>query len=219
MSVTAASSRPSANGTMDTTGWCRDCRAHAHKLCDQADCVCALGAHPKRAGAEPPEDPLADVRARARTAEHDDGLCGYCRAHAHRRCTSATCVCEGHDHPGRATVDPSGQSPVTTATPAKAKLTKPLWELVRADPPAPPPKPRKLTAVDHARPFVEQLMAEGDREWHRFAIFPSSMAAGQTRTRVAKAYREFEFKAVWVPEVSQSAIYGRWTGKRPPVQL
>ena len=73
--------------------------------------------------------------------------------------------------------------------------------------------------VERARPFVEQLMAEGDRDWHRFAVFPSSIAAGQTRGRVAKAYREFEFRAVRVPEISQSALYGRWVGKRAEGQL
>ena len=86
-------------------------------------------------------------------------------------------------------------------------------------PPHPPPKPKRLTAVERARPFVEQIVAEGDRSWHRFAIFPSSMAAAQNKGRVAKAYREFEFKAVRVAEIGQSALYGRWTGKRPAGQL
>lgn len=58
-------------------------------------------------------------------------------------------------------------------------------------------------------------MAEENREWHRFAVFPSSYAAGQCRARIAKAYREFEFLAVRVPDISQSALYGRWTGEKP----
>lgn len=101
------------------------------------------------------------------------------------------------------------------SAPAKPRLTEPVWGLVKADPPAPPPKPKKLTAIERARPLLEQIMAEGERDWHRIAIFPSSMAAGQTRGRLTKAYREFEFQAVRVPEISQSAIYVKWTGAKP----
>jgi hypothetical protein len=90
-----------------------------------------------------------------------------------------------------------------------------VWELVKADPPAPPTPKKKPTAVELARPLLEEIMAEGSKDWHRIALFPSSMAAGQNRGRIAKAYREFEFRAVRVAEISQSAIYVRWLGRKP----
>lgn len=213
MTVTA----PTA--TMDTTGWCRDCRGHSHKLCEEPDCRCALGSHPKRRHVtEAPEDPLADVRARATTPAAE--VCGSCRRSQHTLCTKPACGCLFERHPNRRAPDTATRAPATgngtaPAKPTPPKLREPVWGLVRADPPPPRPKPKKLTAVERARPLVEQLMAEENREWHRFAVFPSSMSAGQTKGRVAKAYREFEFLAVRVPDISQSALYGRWTGEKP----
>ena len=222
-----AATAPTA--TMDTTGWCRDCQGHSHKLCEHPECRCTLGSHPKRRHiTEPPEDPLADVRARAsrvaeRAAEPAGSaaaeVCGSCRRSQHTNCTRATCTCPFERHPKRRAAA-SGPEEAKPPAKAAAKLREPVWQLVKADPPAPPPpKPKRLTVVERARPFVEQLVAEGDRDWHRFAIFPSSMAAAQTKGRVAKAYPEFVFKAVRVAEIGQSALYGRWTGKRPSGQL
>ena len=62
-------------------------------------------------------------------------------------------------------------------------------------------------------------MAEGDRSWHRFAVFPTGQGAAQTRARVAKAYREFEFKSVRIKELGQSALSGRWNGTTRKGQL
>lgn len=179
-----------------------------------------------------------DVRTDAKA-----GFCNWCRQGDHAVCASVMCKCTqvahrnrpkpGADGPaarrngGGST--PSAQRPAdddnpladvrrrangAASRPPKAKPTEPVWELVKADPPAPPEKPRRLTVVEKARPLLEQLMAEDLRDWHRIAVFPSSMAAGQTKGRLARRYREFDFRAVRVPEISQSAIYVRWVGKR-----
>ena len=179
-----------------------------------------------------------------------EAICGYCRGRRHQVCRGGSCTCTKGSHPNRrpapapvapphpqADALPDAESPLAdverraqasaapaskASTPPKAaaKLREPVWQLVKADPPAPPaPKPKRLTVVERARPFVEQIVAEGDRDWYRFAIFPSSMAAAQCRARIAKAYPEFEFKAVRVAEIGQSALYRRWTGKRPAGQL
>jgi hypothetical protein len=99
---------------------------------------------------------------------------------------------------------------------APAKLTKPVWELVRADPPAPPPKPRRLTSVERARPFLEDILAAGSRDWHRLAIFPTTMGAAQTVGRLRKHYSrvEWEWKAARNPDTGQSAVYVRWLGTK-----
>lgn len=150
------------------------------------------------------------------------GWCSMCRSGDHPLCASGSCRCPGFGkHPNRPSPDridkPATPRPTPARTAPKASkptISAPVWELVKADPPAPPPKPKRLTVVERARPLLEQLMAEGEKSWHRIAVFPSSMGAGQTRTRLAKEYREFEFKAVRVPEISQSAIYVRWTGEK-----
>ncbi len=175
-----------------------------------------------------PADPTHDAKA---------GFCRWCRNGQHELCASPAgrCGCPYKEHPSRpagsplddvrerarasAPPRPKRADPPATTPPPAAKLVEPVWALVRAEPPAPPPKPRKLTVVEHARPFVEQLMAEGDHEWHRFAIFPSSMGASQTVGRLRKAYREMEFQSVRVADIGQSAAYGRWTGKAKRGQL
>lgn len=188
MSATTAPTRQCAAGTFDMTGWCRDCRASSHKLCQEPECGCDVGLHPKRRSAEAPDDPLADVRVRARSNGGGDG------------------------RPAAVSSRKPGTGKPT------AKLTAPVWELVKADPPAPPPKRQKN--VELARPMLEQLMAEGDKAWHRLAVFPSSMGASQTCGRMRKAYpREWEWLAVKVPEVGQSALYVRWLGAKPGGQL
>ena len=177
----------------------------------------------------------AEVRRDAKA-----GYCSRCRNGQHSLCASPAdrCGCPYREHPNRPGASPAADGPLAdverraqasaapapkaSTPPAKAaaKLREPAWQLVKADPPAPPPpKPKRLTVVERARPFVEQLVAEGDRDWHRFAIFPGAQAASQCRARIAKAYPEMEFKAVRVAEIGQSALYGRWTGKRPAGQL
>lgn len=228
MTVTAPEVRRDAKA-----GYCSMCRAESHKLCTSDECICTMVIHRARPGFG---------RAGLSVAPVDDGLCGYCRARAHKRCTSPSCACDAGLHPGRGTAatalaedsraderdDPiadvrararASQAGAAPPKETESKLREPVWRLVKVDPPAPPPKPKKLTAVERARPFVEDIMAAGSRDWHRFAIFPSSMGAAQVRTRVAKAFREFEFKSVRVPDIGQSALYGRWNGKRPAGQL
>lgn len=213
-------------------GFCGRCRSGNHALCASPPgrCSCTADGHrnrpsgapvttapaePPAAGARPIDDPMADVRKRAAATvplpAASADICGSCRRSQHTNCTRPSCSCTFARHANRraGTGDPK---PAT-------KLREPVWQLVKADPPAPPPKAKKPTAVERARPFVEEIMAEGDRDWHRFAVFPSSMAAAQTKGRVAKAYREFEFQAVRVPEIGQSALYGRWLGKSRNGQL
>ena len=158
------------------------------------------------------------------------GYCSMCRSGSHALCGSPSCRCRGGTHPNRPDAvarrraAPSNGSASRVmardasraadgaTTRQKAKVTEPVWELVKADPPAPPPKPQRLTLVERARPFLEELMAQGNHDWHRVVVFPSSMAAGQATGRLRKAYREFEWKGCRVPDIGQSAVYVKWTG-------
>jgi hypothetical protein len=176
------------------------------------------------------------VSAKPRT-DAKAGYCAMCRQGTHTLCASDTCTCTtaihirrpkfGQAHPelargnGGGSPSPTRPSPAPAAKPpAKPALIAAVWELVRADPPAPPPKPRKLTAAERARPLLEQLMAEGDRHWHRLALFPSTRLAGNTRGQLVKAYpREWEFKAVALREVGQSSLYVRWLGDKAKAPL
>lgn len=146
------------------------------------------------------------------------GFCSFCRGGNHALCASETCACSQTRHPGRhrsggaARPTPprppkaAGKSP--PAPPKPARPTEPVWELVRADPPTPPPK-----MAERVRPMLEQLMAEENREWHRVVIFPKPGSAGYVKGRLAKLYpREWEWKAVRLDDVGQSAIYVRWRG-------
>lgn len=89
-----------------------------------------------------------------------------------------------------------------------------VFELVEADPPVPPPKPRKLTSAERARPLLESLMADGKTTWHRLAVHPSSRGGAFLAVALRKAFprSEWEFKAVSLAEVGQSAVYVRWLG-------
>jgi hypothetical protein len=162
------------------------------------------------------------------------GFCQWCRQGDHGVCASPTCTCTQVRHALR---PKSGDDPLAdvraraqgngggSASPprvipreraGKAKPAAAVWELVKADPPAPAPK--KQRNVELARPLLEQIMAEGDRAWHRLAVFPSSMGASQTCGRLRKAYpREWEWRAVKVAEVGQSALYVRWLGEKAGV--
>lgn len=157
------------------------------------------------------------------------GFCSNCRAGSHALCASPTCSCpDARRHRGRpdyAKVPTNQRRPANhngnrseirggglASSPAKAKPTKPVFELVRADPPA--PRSSKTTLVERARPLLEQLMAADERDWHRLAVLPSTAGAGHARARMAKAYgaKEWEFVAARLDEVDQSALYVRWLG-------
>jgi hypothetical protein len=170
-----------------------------------------------------PTQPRTDAKA---------GYCGMCRRGSHALCASDTCTCTTAIHNGRpkfARVAPRSATPArppasssaasrASGTPAarspEAKLTEPVWELVRADPPSPPPKPRKLTAVERARPFLELILEAATTDWQRVAIFPTTMGAAQVRARVSKAYSkaEWEWRSAKNPDTGQSALYVRWRG-------
>jgi hypothetical protein len=130
-----------------------------------------------------------------------------CRRGSCALCASTTCACTtGAEHPNRPApgarstpIRPESSKttpPPTSQAPAapKGKSAEPTWELVKADPPAKPTKPARLTVVDHASPFVEQLVADGSMDWHRLGRFPSPASAGQATTRLRKAFPDCEFK-------------------------
>lgn len=153
------------------------------------------------------------------------GWCSNCRREEHAMCASPNCTCPDNrrhrnrpDYAGRASkpppmgvlADARGKAPAAKAP----KITAPLWELVEADPPAPPEKPRKKTSVELARPMLEEIAATANPKWHRLALFPSPRSAAYTAVQLRKHYSktEWEFRAVSVPDVGQSALYVRWLG-------
>lgn len=148
------------------------------------------------------------------------GYCTFCRNGTHALCAAPACACPARGHANR----PDAKAPTAAGRagvkrPPRAEpttLAEPVWELVRADPPAPPPRWHRPTAVERARPLLERLAADANREWHRIALFPSRQAASHTKGRLAKAYRrEWEWHAVSVPDAGQSAVYVRWLGDTP----
>jgi len=92
---------------------------------------------------------------------------------------------------------------------AADKRKGPVWGLVRANPPAPPPKKSQL---DQVRILLEEIVAKGSGEWWRLGVFPSRTAAAHMAGRLRKRHSstEWQFEAVSVPEVGQSALYARW---------
>ena len=117
-------------------------------------------------------------------------------------------------HPVRARSNGNGRHPAGTGP---GPLTAPLFELVRSDPPEKVRKPHRTSLIEKVRPLLEQLMADANEDWHRIALYPKAHAAAPNKGRLAKAYGEFEWRAVRLPEVDQSAIYVRWLGQAPVV--
>ncbi|MFP5376920.1 MAG: hypothetical protein ACLGIO_09090 [Acidimicrobiia bacterium] len=177
--------------------------------------------------------PVTDAKA---------GRCQPCREGHHVLCASDTCACPDrrrhtrrpsygrtNGSPARAGASPAPPRPAPAPRPTpprslnrQAKPAGPaevVFELVEADPPAPPAKPKRLTNAERARPLLEQIMAEGRTKWQRLAIHPSARGAGQLVGAFRKAYppSEWEFKAVAIPEVGQSAVYVRWLGEKATV--
>ena len=104
------------------------------------------------------------------------------------------------------------QRPARSTNGDKPQLDKPVFELVKATPPDPPPK--NVTITERVRPFLEEILEKDDRDWYRLAIYPGT-GAGQGTARLTKTYsnKEWEFRSVQLREVGQSAIYVRWIGK------
>lgn len=168
------------------------------------------------------ESPRTDAKA---------GYCSNCRSGSCSLCMSSSCSCpDGRKHrnrPDYAKVPDNQRRPAPrgavggpprslTRVPKPAAKPEVIFELVEADPPVPPPKLRKLTNAERARPLLEQLMAEGNRKWHRICIHHSPHAAGRLAVVFRKAFpkSEWEFRAVTIPEVGQGAVYARWLGEK-----
>jgi len=168
--------------------------------------------------------------------------CPDCREGRHGDCTSPKCTCpDARKHRNRpgyagrqstngAAVAPTrsngsasaaanGTPPRPTEPPpapaSNGGKAKPHWELVRTDPPPDTPPRWKVTLIERARPFLEDIVAAGSRDWHRVAIYPTTGGAGLAAARLAKRYGagEWEWTTRRNPDTGQSAIYVRWTGK------
>jgi hypothetical protein len=145
----------------------------------------------------------------------EPGRCRPCRDGRCAACASDSCSCpdkrKHRSRPGFA-----GRTNGAPASPANgsgdSQLAAPVFQLVKADPPEKVRKPSRTSLIEKVRPLLEQLMAAGERDWHRIALYPKARAAAPNKGRLAKAYGEFEWRAVRLPEVDQSAIYVRWTG-------
>jgi len=149
--------------------------------------------------------------------------CPECRNGDHGLCTSSSCRCPDarrhRNRPGYGVVAPAanGSGPASNGTPAGAPTGKAVahWELVEADPPAKTLPLSRVSSVERARPLLEEIMASGSRAWHRIALFPSPLAAGQVARRLRRRYpaNEWEWQAVSLKEVGQSGLYVRRTGE------
>lgn len=99
----------------------------------------------------------------------------------------------GEDHPNRPEARPTpapAAAPVAKAKPAKVVKPAPVWELVKAAPPAPPPKPKKQTPAELAQPMLEAIVEAGDTDWWRIALFGTPHAAGRAKALLAKEFPE-----------------------------
>jgi hypothetical protein len=76
--------------------------------------------------------------------------------------------------------------------PTRSPRTEPVWELVKEEPPGPPPRPKKLTPAERVQPFLEAIVEARDPEWHRVALFGHITGARGARTKLAR-----EFGAPW----------------------
>lgn len=205
MTVTAPQPRTDAKA-----GYCVRCRNGSHVLCaSQPDrCGCPYGEHPNRPEPSPAAaapDPEDSERPGPAAQAH---TCGYCRNRNHRACRSTTCSCSTGQHPNRHT----GSTP---ATPKPQGRSEPVWELSREDPPAPPPKPKKLTPAELAQPLLDAIVATsratGTRDSYRIALFASTYAAGQIRKRLEAAFSAevWEFSSTR-DRKGRPAIFARW---------
>lgn len=170
-------------------------------------------------------------------------LSSMCRDGKHRTCAELRmrCVCECHgDRPAQpaesatkaapkpresagksrepATPPRTGFPPVSGGTiggPAAARADKkqgPVVELVKAEPPE---KPRKLSLAEQVRPLLEEILTTQDRDWFRVILFFKANQANFNIKRLVESHSktEWEWRAVKLVEVDQSAIYVRWVGK------
>jgi len=169
----------------------------------------------------------------AATVDAHAGYCANCRAHNCTLCASDRCACPDRrrhrnrpSYAGRAEQVGAELSrpkaPMGTSTAGRAPSrvrpvpSQAVWELHRAEPPAPPPARSNL--AEKARPLLEEIAAADSHEWYRLAIWPSTRGAGQARGRLRKAFgREWEWRAVRL--VEQSALYVRLIGteRRAPL--
>jgi hypothetical protein len=151
------------------------------------------------------------------------GWCSTCRRGSHALCAAPRCECHrmGEDHPNR---PEPGARPIKAApapapaAKARAPRTEPVWELVKADPPAPPPKaakPKKLTPAERAQPFLEAIVEDGDLDWHRIALFGTPHAAGRIKAALATEFAEgWEWKSAR-DDQGRPAVFVRWvTGRK-----
>lgn len=188
-------------------GYCVRCRNGSHQLCASPTdrCGCPYKDHPQRPGPSPvaAAPPVPDPPAPAAST-----LCGYCRGRNHKACTSATCSCEGPSHPQRpGATPPRVGRPAGTTTSAKVE---PVWELVKAAPPAPPPK--KPTPAELAQPFLESIVEAGDRDSWRIALFGTAIAATKARKALAEAFPEEWAFTSSRDEEGRPAVFVRWLG-------
>jgi hypothetical protein len=134
-------------------------------------------------------------------------LSSMCRDRKHKTCQQLRmrCACECHAK------DDAGEPEVAPAVDKKL----PVVDLVRADPPAPPAPKRKPSLAEQVRPFLELLLVEGDRDWYRVVLFHKARQAAMNIKRIRESHSkaDWEWRAVKLDEVDQSAIYVRWVGK------
>lgn len=192
-------------------GYCDACQNGQHSMCSRGRCACPAKIH---------ASPAVDA-----------SLCGYCRARKHRACTRADCGCTQGLHPKRATPGrdaspladvrdrarasaPPAPAPTTSAPAAKTAAAKvePVWELVKAAPAAPPPKPRKPTPAELVKPMLDTIVEAGDRDSWRVALFGTSIAAGHARKALAKAFPEQWAWTSGRDDEGRPAVFVRWLG-------
>lgn len=104
---------------------------------------------------------------------------------------------------------PRPARPALAAVPSRKP--EPIFDLVKADPPA--PKPKRVPLAEQLRPLLEQLVSGGDDTmgvWYRIVLYPTARGAAISRGRAQKAYSKgWEWQSARIDEVDQSALYVR----------
>jgi hypothetical protein len=141
-----------------------------------------------------------------------------CNCHAQQNGQPAANKSTSRKAPARNSARPRG-TPKPAPIPQNAR--GPVIELVKADPPPVVKKSYYRPLSEQVRPFLEQILVAGDRDWFRLVLFFKAMSAPVALRKVRQAYSktEWQFEARKLDEVGQSAIYVRWIGQEGRTSL
>ncbi len=150
------------------------------------------------------------------------GFSSMCRRGDHAQCKTAQarCICDCHaaarrmlgrtpPPKPRTRTEPTPPQPPRSLIRKAGQKPPPVFELVKADPPAPPEKERRKTLTELVRPLLEEILVARDRDWYRVVLFHTARQASMNVKRCRDAYSktEWEWRAV------KLALYVRWVAE------